>query len=158
HRSCRDSRAPIVKVMGNCPAQIAVDLDTAKISLITCLAVFVVNAVAGARSSARQPPTPPHLAVHTADLPNRSCRRVAHCCRGSMTLPSCRLSAREGRPQHAVTGGLNKPIHRYGLRCDRFLAIVDGLEMDVRALSRQRDPCRSATAGIDRRACASAGV
>src|SRR5204862_371085 len=32
-----------------------------------------------------QPPTPPHFAIHTADLPSRSCCRVARCCRSSMT-------------------------------------------------------------------------
>jgi phytoene synthase len=37
-----------------------------------------------------------------------------------------------GRPRHAVTLGLNKAIHLYGLRCDDFLAIIDGVEMDVR--------------------------
>jgi squalene synthase HpnD len=38
-----------------------------------------------------------------------------------------------GRPQHAVTRGLNKAIHLYSLRCDDFLAIIDGMEMDARA-------------------------
>ncbi len=37
----------------------------------------------------------------------------------------------EGRPRHAVTLGLNKAIHLYGLRCDDFLAIIDGMEMDA---------------------------
>jgi phytoene synthase len=37
-----------------------------------------------------------------------------------------------GRPQHAVTRGLNKAIHLYGLRCDDFLAIIDGMGMDAR--------------------------
>jgi presqualene diphosphate synthase len=37
-----------------------------------------------------------------------------------------------GRPRHAVTLGLNKAIHLYGLRCDDFLAIIDGAEMDAR--------------------------
>src|SRR6516164_3265560 len=37
-----------------------------------------------------------------------------------------------GRPRHAVTRGLNEAIHLYGLRCDDFLAIIDGMEMDAR--------------------------
>ena len=37
-----------------------------------------------------------------------------------------------GRPRHAVSIGLNKAIHLYGLRCDDFLAIIDGMEMDAR--------------------------
>ena len=37
-----------------------------------------------------------------------------------------------GRPQHAVTRGLNDAIHLYGLRCDDFLAIINGMEMDAR--------------------------
>ena len=37
----------------------------------------------------------------------------------------------EGRPRHVVTRRLNEAIHRYGLRCDDFLAIIDGVEMDV---------------------------
>jgi hypothetical protein len=38
----------------------------------------------------------------------------------------------EGRPQHVVTRGLNEAVHRYSLRCDDFLAIIDGVEMGVR--------------------------
>jgi squalene synthase HpnD len=34
-----------------------------------------------------------------------------------------------GRPRHAVTLGLHKAIHIYGLRCHDFLAIIDGGEM-----------------------------
>jgi phytoene synthase len=37
-----------------------------------------------------------------------------------------------GRPQHDVTRGLSEAIHLYGLRCDDFLAIIDGMEMDAR--------------------------
>jgi phytoene synthase len=37
-----------------------------------------------------------------------------------------------GRPQHAVTRALNEAVHLYGLRCDDFLAIIDGAEMDAR--------------------------
>ena len=37
-----------------------------------------------------------------------------------------------GRPRHAVTRGLNEAIHLYGLRCDDFLAIINGTEMDAR--------------------------
>jgi len=37
-----------------------------------------------------------------------------------------------GRPRHAVPLGLNKAIHLYGLRCDDFLAIIDGIEVDLR--------------------------
>ena len=44
-----------------------------------------------------------------------------------------------GRPRHAVTLGLNKAIHAYGLRCHDFLAVIDGAEMraqtDIRAPS-----------------------
>lgn len=38
----------------------------------------------------------------------------------------------EGRPRHVVTRRLNEAIHRCSLRCDDFLAIIDGVEMDVR--------------------------
>ena len=38
-----------------------------------------------------------------------------------------------GRPRHPVTLGLNEPIQLYGLRCEDFLAIIDGVEMDARA-------------------------
>jgi presqualene diphosphate synthase len=37
-----------------------------------------------------------------------------------------------GRPRHTVTRSLNEAIHLYGLRCDDFLAIIDGMEMDAR--------------------------
>jgi len=37
-----------------------------------------------------------------------------------------------GRPWHTVTRSLNEAIHLYGLRCDDFLAIIDGMEMDAR--------------------------
>ena len=37
-----------------------------------------------------------------------------------------------GRPRRAVSRGLNKAIHLYGLQCDDFLAIIDGMEMDAR--------------------------
>ena len=37
-----------------------------------------------------------------------------------------------GRPRHEVTRGLSEAIHLYGLRCDDFLAIIDGMEMDAR--------------------------
>jgi phytoene/squalene synthetase len=37
-----------------------------------------------------------------------------------------------GRPQHDLTRGLSEAIHLYGLRCDDFLAIIDGMEMDAR--------------------------
>ena len=44
-----------------------------------------------------------------------------------------------GRPQNAVTLGLSKAVHFYGLRCHDFLAIIDGAEMkaqsDIRAPS-----------------------
>jgi phytoene synthase len=43
-----------------------------------------------------------------------------------------------GRPRHSVTLGLSKAIHLYGLRCNDFLAIIDGMEMD--ALSDVRSP------------------
>ena len=38
----------------------------------------------------------------------------------------------EGRPRYAVTSALNRAIHLYSLRCDDFLAIIDGVEMDAR--------------------------
>lgn len=38
----------------------------------------------------------------------------------------------EGRPRNVVTGGLSEAIHRYRLRCGDFLAIIDGMEMDIR--------------------------
>jgi phytoene synthase len=37
-----------------------------------------------------------------------------------------------GRPQRIVTRALCVPVRRYELRCDDFLAIIDGAEMDVR--------------------------
>ena len=44
-----------------------------------------------------------------------------------------------GRPRNAVTLGLSKAVHRYGLRCHDFLAVIDGAEMnaqtDIRAPS-----------------------
>jgi phytoene synthase len=38
-----------------------------------------------------------------------------------------------GRPRHPVTLGLNEAVQLYGLRCEDFLAIIDGVEMDARA-------------------------
>jgi phytoene synthase len=35
-----------------------------------------------------------------------------------------------GRPHHKVTG-VSEAIHLYGLQCDDFLAIIDGMEMDA---------------------------
>ena len=42
-----------------------------------------------------------------------------------------------GRPQHDVTHELSEAVHLYGLRCDDFLAIVDGMDAraDIRAPS-----------------------
>jgi phytoene synthase len=42
-----------------------------------------------------------------------------------------------GRPQHDVTRGLSEAVHLFGLRCDDFLAIIDGMDMrtDIRAPS-----------------------
>jgi phytoene synthase len=42
-----------------------------------------------------------------------------------------------GQPQHDVTRRLSEAVHLYGLRCDDFLAIIDGMEArnDVRAPS-----------------------
>lgn len=37
-----------------------------------------------------------------------------------------------GRPRHIVTRALHEPVHRYGLRCDDFIALIDGMEMDAR--------------------------
>ena len=39
----------------------------------------------------------------------------------------------EGRPRHVVLRGLTESVHRYSLRCDDFLAVIDGVEMDVRS-------------------------
>src|SRR5208337_4252727 len=36
-----------------------------------------------------QSSTPPHLPIHTADLPSRSYRTVAKCCRSGMTPGEC---------------------------------------------------------------------
>jgi presqualene diphosphate synthase len=38
-----------------------------------------------------------------------------------------------GRPRNAVTLGLSKAVHLYGLRCRDFLAIIDGAEMKAQA-------------------------
>jgi len=38
----------------------------------------------------------------------------------------------DGRPRNAVTLGLSKAVHLYGLWCHDFLAIIDGAEMKVR--------------------------
>ena len=35
-----------------------------------------------------------------------------------------------GRPHNNVTRGLSEAIHLYGLQCDDFLAIIDGMELD----------------------------
>jgi phytoene synthase len=37
-----------------------------------------------------------------------------------------------GRPRYAVTRDLSEAIHLYGLRSADFLAVIDGMEMDVR--------------------------
>jgi phytoene synthase len=37
-----------------------------------------------------------------------------------------------GRPQHLVARALRKPVQRYGLRREDFLAIIAGMEMDAR--------------------------
>jgi phytoene synthase len=37
-----------------------------------------------------------------------------------------------GRPRHIVTRALHEPVQQYGLRCDDFLAVIDGKEMDAR--------------------------
>jgi phytoene synthase len=37
-----------------------------------------------------------------------------------------------GRPRNAVTLGLNKAVHLYGLRCQDFLAVIDGMQMKAR--------------------------
>jgi phytoene synthase len=38
-----------------------------------------------------------------------------------------------GRPQHVVTRALRDAINRFDLRCDDFLAIIDGIKMDANA-------------------------
>jgi squalene synthase HpnD len=40
------------------------------------------------------------------------------------------------RPRNAVTLGLNKAVHLYGLRCHDFLAIIDGAEMKAQTDTR----------------------
>jgi phytoene synthase len=42
-----------------------------------------------------------------------------------------------GRPQHDVTRGLREAVHLYGLRCEDFLAVIDGMaaRTDIRAPS-----------------------
>jgi hypothetical protein len=37
-----------------------------------------------------------------------------------------------GRPRHLVTRAVHEAVHQYGLRCDDFLAVIDGMEMDSR--------------------------
>lgn len=37
-----------------------------------------------------------------------------------------------GRPTRPTTRALLKPVHRYGLPREEFLAVIDGMEMDVR--------------------------
>ena len=37
-----------------------------------------------------------------------------------------------GRPHHDVTRGLSEATHLYGLQCEDFLAIIDGVEIDAR--------------------------
>jgi presqualene diphosphate synthase len=37
-----------------------------------------------------------------------------------------------GRAQHMVTRALAVPVRIYGLRCEDFLAVIDGVEMDAR--------------------------
>jgi phytoene/squalene synthetase len=36
-----------------------------------------------------------------------------------------------GCPQHSVTRALSEAVHLCGLECNDFLAIIDGMEMDV---------------------------
>jgi phytoene/squalene synthetase len=50
-----------------------------------------------------------------------------------------------GRPRHDVTRGLSEATHSYGLRCDDFLAIIDGMEMET-----QRDIRAPSLAELDR--------
>jgi presqualene diphosphate synthase len=38
----------------------------------------------------------------------------------------------DGRPHHLVARALREPTHRYGLRREDFLAVIDGMEMDAR--------------------------
>jgi phytoene synthase len=37
-----------------------------------------------------------------------------------------------GRPQHKVTGALLVPVYEHGLRCEEFLAFIDGKEQEAR--------------------------
>jgi squalene synthase HpnD len=46
--------------------------------------------------------------------------------RGEIALLYC------GRLRHIVTRALHEPVHRYGLRCADFLAVIDGMEMGAR--------------------------
>ena len=36
-----------------------------------------------------------------------------------------------GCPQHSVTRALSEAVRAYGLQCSDFLAVIDGMEMDV---------------------------
>jgi presqualene diphosphate synthase len=46
----------------------------------------------------------------------------------------------DGRPRREVTVGLLEPVQRYGLRCDDFLTIVNGLEMEIRDAAEMASP------------------
>jgi len=46
----------------------------------------------------------------------------------------------DGRPRREVTVALLEPVQRYGLRCDDFLTIVNGLEMEIRGAAEMASP------------------
>jgi phytoene/squalene synthetase len=46
----------------------------------------------------------------------------------------------DGRPRREVTVALLEPVQRYGLRCDDFLTIVNGLEMEIRSAAEMATP------------------
>jgi hypothetical protein len=48
-----------------------------------------------------------------------------------------------GRPRNAVTLGVSQAVHLYGLRCQDFLAIIDGAEMKAQTDIRARLASRS---------------
>jgi squalene synthase HpnD len=56
------------------------------------------------------------------------CREVDDIADGDAT----RALIYAGRPQHAVTRALGEAVRLYGLKCHDFLAIIDGMEIDVR--------------------------
>ena len=46
----------------------------------------------------------------------------------------------DGRPRREATAALLEPVQRYGLLCDDFLTIVNGLEMEIRTAAEMASP------------------